>query len=98
MQDSFKEECANLAETKKASRRYNAFKGVAIAFIVLAVLWAFVLMFLLNVNSLSNGTLWLNILFILMPLIMFISCAVFFGLQKNKFYVLYLGVLPYVHA
>ena len=85
MADLFYEESSVVQNEKAASAKYNIFKTISIVSYVLMVVWILIIFFTLNLKA--N---WLfNVIFYLIPLILFFLSGFLFGRFKNKLYVDY---------
>ena len=85
MQELFYEESAKIQDEKSATVKYNIFKTLSIISYVLMVVWI-----ILAFNAYILTGLWyIDLLFIAIPLIMFLVSGIFLGRAKNRFYVDY---------
>ncbi len=86
MMELFYEESAVVNNEKSASTKYNVFKIISIISYVLCALW-FMLVFI--AFDWGSGNTILNIVFVLVPLLMFFVSGLIFSKFKNKMYVDY---------
>ncbi|MBE5749919.1 MAG: hypothetical protein E7346_03515 [Clostridiales bacterium] len=86
MKEILYEESAKIQNEKSAATKYYVLKVLSIISYTLAVLW-FMLVFI--AYDLATGSALLNIIFIVVPLAMFIASGIVLGKFKNKFYVDY---------
>ena len=85
MQEVFYEESARTLDDKGATRKYNIVRILSILSYVFLFLWIFISF---NFYGLS-GLIVFDILFILIPAVMFFLTGFFLGKAKNKLYVDY---------
>ncbi len=83
MQEIFYEESARLTNEKSASIKYNIIKILSISSYVILVIW---LILSFNFYGLT-GVWFIDLLFILIPAVMFLSSGIILGKLKNKMYV-----------
>ncbi len=91
MRELFYEESAKIAPEKEKSeiRKFNTYRILSIIFYVFAGIWFLLVYFTLDTRVFTEGNLFLAILFVVMPFILFIGCGILFGLFKKKFFVEY---------
>ena len=85
MQEVFYEESATMTKTGSAKTKYYILKTFSIISYVFAVLWAIIVF---NFYQFSSNIV-LDIIFILVPLILFIATGILLGRFKDKLYVDY---------
>jgi len=83
MKEVFYEESSRIQNGKSASTKYYIFKSLSIASYVLMVLW---LMFIFIAPILTGNTLF-DVIFILVPFVLFLTSGIIFGRIKNRFYI-----------
>lgn len=86
MKEIFYEETATINNERSERAKYNIFRVLSILFYVLTVLYLIVVFF---AYDWSGGNLLLNIIFVIIPFIMFLVSGIVFGKLKNKFCVEY---------
>lgn len=85
MQEVFYEESARIQNEKSATRKYNIIKTFSILSYIVCGIWLF-----LSFNFYGLTTVWfIDLLFILIPFVMFLSSGIILGKLKNKFYIEY---------
>lgn len=85
MQEIFYEESARIQNEKAAANKYNLIKVFSILSYVIFGFWLFI-----SFNFYGLTTVWfVDLLFILVPAVMFLSSGIILGKLKNKFYVEY---------
>ena len=82
--DVFYEETAFCLNAKSEKRKYTILKILSVLFAVLAFLWLFLIFFGLEINSITEGNVLLNVVFWLFPIIMNVFLSIGFGLLKNR--------------
>ena len=83
MQEVFYEESARLVNEKASAIKYNVIKGFSIFSYVVLVLWL-----ILSINFYGLIGIWyIDLLFILIPALIFLSSGIVLGKLKNKMYV-----------
>lgn len=85
MKEIFYEESSVVQNVKSANVKYNIFRTISIVSYVLMTLWILIIFFTLNLKA--NWIL--NLIFYLIPLILFFLSGFLFGRFKNKLYVDY---------
>lgn len=85
MKEVFYEESAVVSNAGVAKAKYNIFKGVSIASYVLMVIWISIIFLTMDLSQ----NLILNLIFYLVPLVLFFLSGFLFGRFKNKLYVDY---------
>ena len=86
MQDVFYEECAKIQNEKTSKNKYYFIKTFSVISYVLAVVWVIIVFYGFDF---SGEGLLLKIIFVLLPLVMFILSGIFIGRIKDKMYVDY---------
>ena len=86
MKEIFYEESALTQDERSAKAKYNIFKIISISSYVFLGLWVFIVFFFFEI---FEGNIWLNLIFIILPMAMFFCSGFFTGRLKNKFYVDY---------
>ena len=85
MQELFYEESARIQDEKSASIKYNIFKTLSIISYVLMCVWI-----VLAINAyILTGVWYIDLIFIAIPLVMFLFTGILLGKVKNKFYIDY---------
>ena len=85
MQELFYEESARIRDEKSASIKYNIFKTLSIISYVLMCVWI-----VLAINAyILTGVWYIDLIFIAIPLVMFLFTGILLGKVKNKFYIDY---------
>ena len=85
MKEIFYEESSVVQNVKSANVKYNIFRTISIVSYVLMTLWILIIFFTLNLKA--NWIL--NLIFYLIPLILFFLSGFLFGRFKNKLYMDY---------
>jgi hypothetical protein len=85
MKEIFYEESATVQNEKSESTKYYIFKSLSVASYVLMVLW---IMFIFIAPILTGNTIF-DIIFIVVPIILFLTSGILFGKFKNRFYIDY---------
>lgn len=85
MPDVFYEETALCANISSEKRKYFIFKALFILFIVLAVLWFLIIFLSYDFSTISQGSLILNILFLIFPILSCVGLSVLSYKMKNKY-------------
>lgn len=85
MKEVFYEESAVVSNAGVAKAKYNIFKGVSIVSYVLMVIWISIIFLTMDLSQ----NLILNLIFYVVPLILFFLSGFLFGRFKNKLYVDY---------
>ena len=85
MKEIFYEESSVVQNVKSANVKYNIFRTISIVSYVLMTLWILIIFFTLNLKA--NWIL--NLIFYLIPLILFFLSGFLFGRFKNKSYMDY---------
>lgn len=85
MKEIFCEESATVSNEKAATIKYNIFKTVSVISYVLMVLWILIVFIAFD----WSGNIIISLIFVLVPLIMFLLSGILFGKFKNKLYVDY---------
>ena len=86
MLDIFYEETTTIQNEKGASIKFGIFNFLSAISYVLAVVWAFLVFFGVEFGK---GNLLVNILFSIIPILLFIFSGIMLGKVRNKFYVEY---------
>ena len=86
MQEIFYEESARTQNEKSASRKYYIFKSISIISYIFMVLW---IILVFTAFPFGQGNIFINILIVLVPCILFFLSGFLLGKFKNKFYVDY---------
>jgi hypothetical protein len=85
MKEVFYEESAVISNAGVAKVKYNIFKGISIASYVLMVIWISIIFLTMDLSQ----NLILNLIFYVVPLVLFFLSGFLFGRFKNKLYVDY---------
>lgn len=86
MQEIFYEESALLLKSRPAAIKYNILKIISILSYIVFGLWIF---FVIMFFEFGSGNILLNIIFVLLPAVLFFCSGLLVGKLKNKFYVEY---------
>lgn len=86
MKEIFYEESAELRDRKSAGRKYYTFKILSVLSYVLLVFWV-ILVFV--GYDIGQGYWLTNLIFILVPIVVFLLSGIFLGRVKNRFYLDY---------
>lgn len=86
MKEIFYEESARTQDEKSASRKYYIFKTISVISYVFMVVW---IILVFTAFPFGQGNIFVNILVVLIPLVLFFLSGFFIGRLKNKFYVDY---------
>ncbi len=83
MQEIFYEETAATQNVKSAKTKYNLFKTFSLISYLLAAVWL-----ILTIPSFPlEGNVLINILFVVIPAVIFIGSGIFLGRLKDRYYV-----------
>lgn len=85
MKEVFYEESSRVQNEKSASTKYYIFKSLSVASYIIMVIW---LMFIFMAPILTGNTLF-DIIFIVVPFVLFLTSGILFGRFKNRFYIDY---------
>ncbi|MBR2498313.1 MAG: hypothetical protein IKB67_01180 [Clostridia bacterium] len=86
MKEVFYEESSLIQEQGTAKLKYNVFKILSILSYVIFGFWLFIVFWFFKLFS---GNIILNLIFVLIPAVIFFCSGLFLGRMKNKFYVDY---------
>ncbi len=84
MQDVFYEESTTLNNEKSENKKYGLIKFAAMITIFIAVFWAYLVIFFLDLRSIFN-----ILFFGVLPIVIFIFLGLYLGKIKDKFSVVY---------
>lgn len=86
MQDVFYEESSTVSAVGAAKTKYYIIKTFSVIFYVVSVLWFFIVFMF---YPFGEGNLLFNIIFAVVPFLLFLLSGIFFGRLKNRFYLDY---------
>jgi hypothetical protein len=89
VKEFFYEESARIQNEKSASVKYYVFKTLSIIFYVFAGFYLFIFFNFVPIDDTFKNNILLNIIFMVVPLALFIVSGIIFGRFKNKFYIDY---------
>ena len=86
MIESFYEESAKVQNKKSAAIKYHLFNILSVISFLVSGIWAFIVIYTVEFGK---GSLIVNILFSVLPFLLFIMCGIIASRLKNRFYVDY---------
>lgn len=84
MRDSFYEETSVCQNASSQKTIYYIYLSLSFVFIILSAVWIFVILYTVDFGKITEGSWFLNILWIILPLLATIALAILFLFLKNK--------------